>query len=131
MLRCQAITLTWRSGGTVGVVGVDGTNLPIEFLDGSRSIVKVFPKTTASGVTAAMLREVRVLTVWPQYLYRMLYLAWRWRQCFVPATAPWDWFPLCNAGWEDVQLTWCPHLHLRPPPPRVMSSPNVISFSRP
>ncbi len=54
----KAVTLTWRSGGRVGVIGVDGTNVPVEFLDGSRCILKIFPKTTASGVTAAMLREV-------------------------------------------------------------------------
>ncbi len=59
-LLVQAITLKWKSGGLIALVAAEGTNIPIEFLDGSRSIVKVFPRTTASGITAALQHQVCV-----------------------------------------------------------------------
>jgi hypothetical protein len=57
----QAVTLTWAggAGGGGGVVGVDGTNVPIHLPDGSLCLVKVFPKTSASGVAAAIRTEAR------------------------------------------------------------------------
>ena len=55
----QSITLTFGAGGGGGVIGPDGTNVPIDFLDGTRCVLKVFPSTTASGVTIAVQREVR------------------------------------------------------------------------